>query len=72
MICRPHFADQMINARYVQEVWKIGFELAGKLERGEIESGIRKLLGQQEGEEMRQRASDLKNKASSCIKKGGT
>uniref|UniRef100_A0A453GSV1 UDP-glycosyltransferases domain-containing protein n=1 Tax=Aegilops tauschii subsp. strangulata TaxID=200361 RepID=A0A453GSV1_AEGTS len=37
MLCRPHFADQMINARYVQEVWKIGFELEGKLERGEIE-----------------------------------
>ncbi|XP_037410597.1 DIMBOA UDP-glucosyltransferase BX8-like [Triticum dicoccoides] len=35
MLCRPHFADQMINARYVQEVWKIGFELEGKLERGE-------------------------------------
>ncbi|KAK3124852.1 hypothetical protein QOZ80_7BG0594740 [Eleusine coracana subsp. coracana] len=29
MICRPQFADQMINMRYVQEVWKIGFELEG-------------------------------------------
>ncbi|KAM0885515.1 hypothetical protein ACQ4PT_030301 [Festuca glaucescens] len=72
MICRPHFADQMINARYVQEVWKIGFELVGKLERGKIESGVRKLLGQKEGEEMRRRASDIKNKASWCIQKGGT
>jgi UDP:flavonoid glycosyltransferase YjiC (YdhE family) len=72
MICRPHFADQMINARYVQEVWKIGFELVGKLERGKIESGVRKLLGQEEGEEMRRRASDIKNKAYWCIKEGGT
>ncbi|KAK1699539.1 hypothetical protein QYE76_016236 [Lolium multiflorum] len=72
MICRPHFADQMINARYVQEVWKIGFELVGKLERGKIENGVRKLLDQEEGEEMRRRASDIKNKASWCIKKGGT
>jgi UDP:flavonoid glycosyltransferase YjiC (YdhE family) len=72
MICRPHFADQMINARYVQEVWKIGFELAGKLERGKIERCVRKLLSQKEGEEMRARASDIKNIASKCIKKGGT
>ncbi|XP_037417069.1 DIMBOA UDP-glucosyltransferase BX8-like [Triticum dicoccoides] len=42
MICRPHFADQMINARYLEEVWKVGFELEGKLERGNIERGIRK------------------------------
>lgn len=72
MICRPHFADQMINARYVQEVWKIGFELEGKLERGMIESGVRKLLCQAEGEEMRQSARVLKNKATWCIEKGGT
>uniref|UniRef100_A0ACD5YH79 Uncharacterized protein n=1 Tax=Avena sativa TaxID=4498 RepID=A0ACD5YH79_AVESA len=72
MICTPCFADQMINARYVQEVWKTGFELEGKLERDKIEMGVTKLLGQAEGEEMRQRARDLKNKAALSIKKGGT
>ncbi|VAH85903.1 unnamed protein product [Triticum turgidum subsp. durum] len=71
MICRPHFADQMINARYVEEVWKVGFELEGKLERGNIERGIRKLLCE-EGGEMRRRADDLKDKATRCIKKGGS
>ncbi|KAM3355024.1 hypothetical protein ACQJBY_025656 [Aegilops geniculata] len=72
MICRPHFADQMINARYVEEVWKVGFELEGKLERGNIERGIRKLLCKEEGGEMRRRANDLKDKATRCIKKGGS
>ncbi|XP_037408515.1 DIMBOA UDP-glucosyltransferase BX8-like isoform X2 [Triticum dicoccoides] len=72
MICRPHFADQMINARYVEEVWKVGFELVGKLERGNIERGIRKLLREEEGGEMRRRANDLKDKAIHCIKKGGS
>ncbi|KAF7040562.1 hypothetical protein CFC21_050454 [Triticum aestivum] len=72
MLCRPHFADQMINARYVQEVWKIGFELEGKLERGEIERNVRNLLCQEVGGEMRRRAKDLKDKATRCIKKGGS
>lgn len=72
MICRPHFADQMINARYVQEVWKIGFELEGKLERGKIERIVRKLFYQEEGREMRRKANDLKDKATWCIKKGGS
>ncbi|XP_044346488.1 UDP-glucose iridoid glucosyltransferase-like [Triticum aestivum] len=72
MICRPHFADQMINARYVQEFWKIGFQLEGKSERGKIETSVRKLFCQEEGRDMRHRANDLKDKATQCMKKGGS
>lgn len=72
MICRPHFADQMINARYVQEVWRTGFELEGKLERAKIERAVRKLVFEEEGLEMKRRAKDLKNKARRCIEKGGS
>ncbi|XP_006658425.2 DIMBOA UDP-glucosyltransferase BX9-like isoform X1 [Oryza brachyantha] len=72
MICRPQFADQMINARYVEEVWKIGFELEGKLERGMIERALRKLMCSEGGNEMRQRAKDLKKKATTCVEKGGS
>ena len=32
MLCRPHFGDQMGNARYVEHVWRVGFEVAGALE----------------------------------------
>ncbi|CAD6226230.1 unnamed protein product [Miscanthus lutarioriparius] len=72
MICRPQFADQMINMRYVQDVWKIGFELDGDLERGKIERAVTKLLCMEEGRHMRQRAKDLRNKAIKCIKEEGT
>ncbi|OEL38729.1 UDP-glucose iridoid glucosyltransferase, partial [Dichanthelium oligosanthes] len=37
MICTPRFADQMINARFVQDVWKIGFEPDSKLEMAVLE-----------------------------------
>ena len=72
MICRPQFADQMINMRYVQEVWKIGFEREGELERGEIEMAITKLLCTEEGRQMRQRAKDLRDKAVKCIEDEGS
>ncbi|RCV10191.1 hypothetical protein SETIT_2G092400v2 [Setaria italica] len=72
MICRPQFADQMINMRYVQEVWKIGFEIEGELERGEIEMAIKKLLCTEEGRQMRLRAKDLQDKAVKCIEEEGS
>ncbi|CAL5076279.1 unnamed protein product [Urochloa decumbens] len=72
MICRPQFADQMINMRYVQEVWKIGFELEGELERGKIEMAITKLLCMEEGRHMRQRAKDLRDKAVKCTEENGS
>ena len=49
MICRPQFADQMMNTRYVEKIWGVGFELEGELERGRIEEAIRKLMEGREG-----------------------
>jgi hypothetical protein len=39
MMCRPYFGDQMGNARYVENVWRVGFEVADELERGSVELG---------------------------------
>ena len=44
MICRPQFADQMMNTRYVVKTWGVGVELEGELERGKVEKAIRKLM----------------------------
>uniref|UniRef100_A0A0D9WX46 UDP-glycosyltransferases domain-containing protein n=1 Tax=Leersia perrieri TaxID=77586 RepID=A0A0D9WX46_9ORYZ len=72
LICRPQFADQMMNTRYVEVVWGVGFELEGKLERGKIEKAIRKLMVRKEGVGMRERAKELKNKVDGCFKTGGS
>ncbi|KAF2922099.1 hypothetical protein DAI22_07g085900 [Oryza sativa Japonica Group] len=72
MICRPQFADQMINTRYVEAVWGVGFELEGKLEWCKIEKAIMKLMGKNEGAEMRERANELKNKVARCLEDGGS
>lgn len=72
MICRPSFGDQKVTARYVSQVWRVGLHLEDELERGEIESVITRLMVDKEGDEMRQRAMELKEKAEICIRTGGS
>lgn len=72
MICRPFLGDQGINSRYVSHVWRVGLELENDLERGEIKRTIKRLMVGKEGDEMRQRALDMKAKAQLCIREGGS
>ncbi|XP_038884207.1 UDP-glycosyltransferase 76B1-like [Benincasa hispida] len=72
MLCYPCFGDQKANARYVTHVWRIGVMLGDKLERGEIEKGILKLMAEKENGEIMKRIKDLKEKAESCIEEGGS
>ncbi|KAJ6287783.1 hypothetical protein OIU77_001188, partial [Salix suchowensis] len=69
---QPSFGDQKVTARYVSQVWRVGLHLEDELERGEIESAIRRLMADKEGDEMRQRAMNLKEKAELCIRTGGS
>ncbi|KAH7548181.1 hypothetical protein JRO89_XS14G0079100 [Xanthoceras sorbifolium] len=50
MICQPCSGDQWVNARYVCDVWRIGLHLERKLERGEIERAIRRVILEVEGQ----------------------
>ncbi|XP_020228073.1 UDP-glycosyltransferase 76F1-like [Cajanus cajan] len=72
MICTPCFADQKVNAKYASDVWKVGVDLQNKLERGEVEETIKKLMVGDEVNEIRENALNLKEKASVCLKQGGS
>ncbi|PKI43591.1 hypothetical protein CRG98_036021 [Punica granatum] len=74
MICMPCFADQKVNSRFVCDVWQVGVELerSNGLERGKIQRAIRRLFDEKEGEEIRDRMLHLKEKASLCLKQGGS
>ncbi|KAF3433581.1 hypothetical protein FNV43_RR24683 [Rhamnella rubrinervis] len=72
MICMPCFTDQLVNARYLSHVWKVGLQLENGMERGEIEKIIRKLMVEKEGEEIRDRVTKLKEKANLCLKQDGS
>lgn len=59
MICQPFGVDQGVNVRYVSCVWKVGLELE-RVERGEIERMIKRVMADDEGMEMRVRVNDMK------------
>ncbi|KAF2318992.1 hypothetical protein GH714_012264 [Hevea brasiliensis] len=61
MICLPNFGDQLINARYVSNVWRVGIHLENNLDRGNIESAIKRLMVEAEGQELRIRTLNLKD-----------
>ncbi|BFG22764.1 hypothetical protein CerSpe_090380 [Prunus speciosa] len=62
----------MPNARYVSHVWKVGVQIEHGIERTEIERTINLLMVEQEGEEIRDRALKLMEKANLCLKEGGS
>ncbi|GLU11514.1 hypothetical protein SLE2022_282530 [Rubroshorea leprosula] len=68
LLCRPLFGDQMLDSRYICDVWKVGLEL----EKGKIAEGIRRLMKDEEGMEIRKRAMDLKKKTEACLREGGS
>ncbi|WVZ62528.1 hypothetical protein U9M48_012267 [Paspalum notatum var. saurae] len=72
MICRPDAIDQMMDTRYVEHVWGVGFELEGELGRGKIKNAIGKLMDEREGAEMRERAKQLSTKVADCLESSGS
>ncbi|KAG9453229.1 hypothetical protein H6P81_006133 [Aristolochia fimbriata] len=72
LLCSPSFGDQMVNARYVDSVWKVGLQLDNGFVRGEIESGIRRIIAEKQREEFKARAKDLKANAEHSLTEKGT
>ncbi|KAK4408589.1 UDP-glucose iridoid glucosyltransferase [Sesamum angolense] len=71
LICRPCFADQLVNARYLTYVWRVGIQLQNTRERT-IEEAIRTLMVSEEGEVIRQRAFHMKREIERSINDGGS
>ncbi|XP_075485688.1 UDP-glycosyltransferase 76B1-like [Primulina tabacum] len=71
MICSSLFADQPVNSRYVSDVWQLGIKLEYGLKREEIESAIRKIMLDRQGQEIRERALHLKEKIDVSLKTDG-
>ncbi|XVE59341.1 hypothetical protein DITRI_Ditri05aG0038400 [Diplodiscus trichospermus] len=72
MLCRPFASDQTLNTNYICHVWKVGLQLQNKLERGNIEGTIKRLMVDTEGEEIRKNAMNLKEKAALCLQENGS
>lgn len=56
----------------MSDVWKVGVHLENGINRQEIEKAIRRILVENEREEMRNRALLLKEKTIMCTRDGGS
>ncbi|CAH2065171.1 unnamed protein product [Thlaspi arvense] len=72
IICRPFVGEQKLNAKYIESVWRIGMNLEGGVERGGVERAVKRLIVDEEGAEMRERALVLKEKLKVSVRSGGS
>lgn len=71
MISYPILLDQPTNSAFVCDVWKVGMALKrqddGKLNSEEVEKVLRKVLQEDEGSQMRERAMKLRDAARQAV-----
>ncbi|XP_022157904.1 UDP-glucose iridoid glucosyltransferase-like [Momordica charantia] len=72
MLCRPYSGDQRVNARYISCVWKTGLTLEDGLERKKVERVIIRMMVEEEGKKMRERAMDLKVRIEDSLREDGS
>ncbi|KAK9176383.1 hypothetical protein WN944_028400 [Citrus x changshan-huyou] len=72
-LCWPYFADQFLNESYICDIWKVGLKLdkdeSGIITGEEISNKLVQVLGDQN---FKARALELKEKAMSSVREGGS
>ncbi|KAM3287984.1 UDP-glycosyltransferase 76E1 [Capsicum chacoense] len=71
LLCRPILGDQPVNARYLSQIYKVGFELE-VFERTIIEKTVRKLMLSEEGKDLKKRITDMKQSIVAGMQTDGT
>ncbi|KAG7627559.1 UDP-glycosyltransferase 76E6 [Arabidopsis thaliana] len=72
MICRPFHGEQKLNALCLESIWRIGFQVQGTVERGGVERAVKRLIVDEEGADMRERALVLKENLKASVRNGGS
>lgn len=68
MICRPFFADQGMNSRLVEEVWKIGVSVeGGSFTKSATTKALELIFSLEKGGKMRENIGNLKQKAQMAV-----
>nr|WIW42828.1 UDP-glycosyltransferase [Nicotiana tabacum] len=71
MICWPQLADQKINSRYFEEVWKLGLDMKDTCDRVIIEKMVRDLMELRRSEFL-QRANERAKLSRASVAEGGS
>ncbi|GAB4838920.1 hypothetical protein Ancab_028452 [Ancistrocladus abbreviatus] len=73
MICRPFYADQMFNTRFIETVWKFGIGVEGGIftKKG-ILNALEKVLRSVEGKQMMENLKGMKQLTEEAVKPKGS
>ncbi|KAI3959998.1 hypothetical protein MKW92_012337 [Papaver armeniacum] len=76
MIAFPQWSDQPTNAKYVEDLWKVGIRVKveedGILRKNELESCIKEAMEGEKGKEMKKNANKWKELAVQAVSGGGS
>ncbi|EEF29929.1 UDP-glucosyltransferase, putative [Ricinus communis] len=76
IVAMPQWTDQPTNAKYVEDVWKVGIRARrnekGIVRRETVELCIREVMEGQKGKEIKKNANKWKELAKEAIDEGGT
>jgi pathogen-inducible salicylic acid glucosyltransferase len=76
LVVMPQWTDQTTNAKFVQDVWKVGIRVKddenGVVGRAEIQSCIREVMEGERGTEMKENAKKWRGLAIEAVSEGGT
>ena len=74
MICWPFFAEQQTNRRFVDHIWKIGFEMPQEVSRENVEALVRKVMNPEDEEVkiIRKNILELRDSATLACQVGGS
>ncbi|WCJ21864.1 UDP-Glycosyltransferase superfamily protein [Euphorbia peplus] len=77
MVCTPIWADQPTNAKFVEDVWKVGVRVKidheeNMVKKEEIERCLKEVMEGEKGEEIRKNSEKWKKLAKEAIDEGGS
>ncbi|XWS09459.1 hypothetical protein CRYUN_Cryun40dG0086400 [Craigia yunnanensis] len=76
MVAMPQWSDQTTNAKFVEDIWKIGVRVKadndGLVSREQIESCIRQVMEGERAREMKENAKKWRDLAVEATSKGGS
>ncbi|KAL6845969.1 hypothetical protein ACP4OV_023417 [Aristida adscensionis] len=76
MVAMPQWSDQPMNAKYIEDVWRVGVRLRpdaeGVVRKEEVERCVRQVMEGETSEEYRKNAKSWSEKAKKAMNEGGS
>nr|AUR26625.1 UDP-glucosyltransferase 709K1 [Centella asiatica] len=71
MICWPQFADQQVNSRCVEEMWRIGLDMKDTCDKSTVEKMVKDLMDST-NEQIQKSTARFASMAHNSVSKGGS